>query len=89
MSDSRDTTTTSEDQPRRRDHLRLVTEPAEAGAVDPGALRPDTPRPRSIGRLIAQTAQLADSAVTRKRDQRETTEPRGGGVGGRLLRRLR
>ena len=88
MSDSRDSTATPE-QPRRRDHLRLVTEPAEAGAVDPGALRPDTPRPRSIGRLIAQTAQLADSAVTRRREQRDTdTEPRGG-VGGRLLRRLR
>jgi hypothetical protein len=48
------------DEPRRRDHLSVVTEPAPAAGAPPA-------RPRTIGRVIAQTALLADSAMTRRR----------------------
>lgn len=64
MSDTpRDTRATESDEPRRRDHLRLVAEPVLAAGTVPA------PRPRSIGRLIAQTALIADSAVSRRRSE--------------------
>jgi len=69
--------------PRRRDHLRLVAEPA----LPPGNPPAPAPRPRSIGRLIAQTALIADSAVTRRRVS--DTLPESRGVAGRLLGRFR
>jgi hypothetical protein len=80
MSDSpRDTRAPKSDETRRRDHLRLVEEPVVAAGTAPA------PRPRSIGRLIAQTALIADSAVTRRRlDVPETR-----GMTGRLLGRFR
>lgn len=78
------------ERPVNRGHIRLVTAEAEAGAVDPGALHPERARPRSIGRLIAQTAQLAESAVTRRSEVQRRTRPTGShGIGGRILRRLR
>ncbi len=76
-----DTRTTTSDEPRRRDHLRLVAEPVVAVGAAPA------PRPRSIGRLIAQTALIADSAVTRRRISQE--DARSGGMAGRLLGRFR
>lgn len=60
--------------------LRLVPEPADSGVG--GAARP-----RTIGRLIAQTALIADSAVTRRRVA--DTLPTYPGRGGRLLGRFR
>lgn len=85
MDDVRD-----EPKNRRGDHLRLVTERAEAGAVDPGALDSRTPRPRTIGRLIAQTAMLAEGAVAKKRgDEPRPAGPPRSGLSGRLLRHLR
>jgi hypothetical protein len=80
MSDEpRDTRATTSDEPRRRDHLRLVAEPVAVAGAAPA------PRPRTIGRLIAQTALIADSAVSRRR-----MEPADrGGMGGRLFGRFR
>ncbi len=80
MSDSpRDTRDPKSDETRRRDHLRLVADPVVPAGTAPA------PRPRSIGRLIAQTALIADSAVTRRRlDAPETR-----GMTGRLLGRFR
>lgn len=79
MSDEpRDTTT--EAPTRRRDHLRVVEDvPVDLHAGPP-------PRPRTIGRLIAQTALIADSAVTRRR--LEEPDARAG-MAGRLLGRFR
>jgi hypothetical protein len=73
---------------RSTDHLRLVTDTVEAGAVDPGALDSRTPRPRTIGRLIAQTAMIAEGAVSKRRDARPQGTPRSG-LSERLLRHLR
>lgn len=68
------------DETRRRDHLRVVSEPATAeGVVAPA-------RPRTIGRVIAQTALIADGAMSRRREL-TTTETRSGV--GRLLGRFR
>jgi hypothetical protein len=67
---------------RRRDHLRLVTELPSAEAETAAAIRP-----RTIGRLIAQTALIADSAVMRRREERTEHEARG--LTGRLLGRFR
>lgn len=65
-----------------RDHLRLVA----ADPVVPGV--PPAARPRTIGRVIAQTALIADSAVTRRR--MEDHLPDGNrGMAGRLLGRFR
>lgn len=80
MSDSpRDTRAPKSDETRRRDHLRLVAEPELAVGAVPA------PRPRSIGRLIAQTALIADSAVSR----RKLDVPVARGMTGRLLGRFR
>lgn len=71
------------DTPRTRDHLRLVTEPetVEAAVAAAG-------RPRTIGRLIAQTALIAESTVNRRRDHEAAGHgPRG--IGERLLGRFR
>ncbi|MCZ4497380.1 MAG: hypothetical protein JWM25_1965 [Thermoleophilia bacterium] len=75
---------------RRRDHLRLVTAapiPAMAGAPVLGATA--VPRPRTIGRLIAQTALIADSAVTRKRMDRDLPGNGERGIAGKLLGKFR
>lgn len=70
------------DDARRREHLRLVAdEPIPAG-VPPAA------RPRTIGRVIAQTALIADSAVTRRRMEDHLPDI-GRGMAGRLLGRFR
>lgn len=69
----------SPETPRRRDHLRLVVEPV----TEPGAA--PAPRPRTIGRLIAQTALIADSAVTRRSLEPEDQR----GMAGRLFGRFR
>ncbi|MCB0879803.1 MAG: hypothetical protein KDC46_12595 [Thermoleophilia bacterium] len=75
---SKETPTTA----RSRDHLRLVsTPPLEAGT-------PPAARPRTIGRVIAQTALIADSAVTRRRLDDRTPDA-GRGMAGRLLGRFR
>ncbi|MBC7460495.1 MAG: hypothetical protein H7287_03965 [Thermoleophilia bacterium] len=76
-----DTATPDDDAPRRRDHLRLVTEQPSAEAELAAAMRP-----RSIGRLIAQTALIAETAAMRRREQR--AEPQRGGIG-RLMGRFR
>jgi hypothetical protein len=68
---------TPDETPRRRDHLSVVTEPEMIPASAAA-------RPRTIGRVIAQTALLADSALHRRRA--ETPETRGMG---RLLGRFR
>ncbi len=79
MSDSTRDTPPAEET-RRRDHLRLVAEPVvEAGAVP-------APRPRTIGRLIAQTALIADSAISRRRAEPEDARS---GMAGRLFGRFR
>ncbi|MCW2925679.1 MAG: hypothetical protein JWM98_3083 [Thermoleophilia bacterium] len=67
---------------RLRPNLRLVREPVH----DPAAAVPP-PRPRSIGRLIAQTALIADSAVNRR--ESHDVMPEGRGMAGRLLGRFR
>lgn len=67
---------------RSRGHLRLVVD----GPVDVTA--PPAARPRTIGRVIAQTALIADSAVTRRRMDSSLPEP-GRGMAGRLLGRFR
>ena len=59
-------------------HLWLVPEPA----LDASAA---APRPRTIGRLIAQTALIADSALTRRR----LDDDEGQRGIGRLLGRFR
>lgn len=64
-----------------RDHLRLVLDEPVDPRVPPAA------RPRTIGRVIAQTALIADSAVTRRRMEDRSPESRG--VAGRLLGRFR
>ena len=79
MSDAPRTPDDSSDEPRRRDHLRVVADPPVAAGGPP-------PRPRSIGRVIAQTALIADSAVTRRKAAPTFHEPRGVG---RLLGRFR
>jgi hypothetical protein len=80
MSDApRDTRAPKSDDSRRRDHLRLVAEPVVAVGAAPA------PRPRSIGRLIAQTALIADTAVSRRRAEL----PDSRGVTGRLFGRFR
>lgn len=86
MSDeTRDSTTSPDDASRRRDHLRLVTE----ATVDSIGLAATAPRPRTIGRLIAQTALIADSAVTRRRAEPALPAGERGGMAGRLLGRFR
>jgi hypothetical protein len=74
---SNDANTTS-DEPRRRDHLSVVSEPAVVEGAMPA-------RPRTIGRVIAQTALIADSAVTRRR----ATPPQESRGVSRLLGRFR
>jgi hypothetical protein len=74
----------SSDEPRRRDHLSLVVEAPIALA--PGELPVPAQRPRTIGRLIAQTALIADSAVNRRRLDEHGD---GRGMAGRLLGRFR
>jgi hypothetical protein len=64
-----------------RDHLQLVRDEP----IDPGT--PPAARPRTIGRVIAQTALIADSAITRRR--MDGGVPEGRGVAGRLLGRFR
>ena len=68
---------------RSRDHLRLV--PTEALPVG----TPPAARPRTIGRIIAQTALIADSALTRRRMDSDRSPNLGRGVAGRLLGRFR
>ncbi len=68
---------------RSRDHLRLV--PSEALPVG----TPPAARPRTIGRVIAQTALIADSALTRRRMEDDRTPNLGRGVANRLLGRFR
>jgi hypothetical protein len=55
-------------------------------ALAPGELPTPAQRPRTIGRLIAQTALIADSAVNRRRLDEHAD---GRGVAGRLLGRFR
>ena len=62
----------SETPTRRRDHLRLVTEQPSVEAEVAASVRP-----RTIGRLIAQTALIAETAAMRRKEQRETPPPRG------------
>lgn len=70
------------DPTTRRDHLRLVAvEPAPPG-IPPAA------RPRTIGRVIAQTALIADSAVTRRHMADHLPDP-SRGMTGRLFGRFR
>ena len=64
--------------------LRVVRDDAGSASRGPGAA-PPAPRPRTIGRLIAQTALIADSAVARRSEA--DLQPRG--VSGRLLGRFR
>ena len=73
------------DEPRRRDHLSVVT---DGPALAPGEVPTHEMRPKTIGRLIAQTALIADSAVARRREEPQRSE-RGGGMAGRLLGRFR
>jgi hypothetical protein len=67
---------------RDRSHLRLVAEPT----IEPGA--PASARPRTIGRVIAQTALIADSAMTRRRLS-DDAPGAGRSVAGRFLGRFR
>jgi hypothetical protein len=53
-----------------RPRLRLVTEADVAPGPDP-VQRSAARSPRTIGRLIAQAAMLADSASVRERDRRQ------------------
>jgi hypothetical protein len=71
---------TTDEEPRRRDHLRVITEPELPEGAMPA-------RPRTIGRVIAQTALLADSAMHR-RHMNAPTQADLRGVG-RLLGRFR
>jgi hypothetical protein len=66
---------------RRRDHLRLVTEEPTLDAEIAAAIRP-----RTIGRLIAQTALIAETASMRRREER-AAQPLG--IAGRLMGRFR
>jgi hypothetical protein len=70
---------TTDDSPRSRAHLSVVTDPEMIPASAAA-------RPRTIGRVIAQTALMADSAMTRRRA--EPPHQSRGGVG-RLLGRFR
>lgn len=70
------------DDAPRRDHLRLVSSDPVPVGVPPAA------RPRTIGRVIAQTALIADSAVTRRRME-DRLPDQGRGMTGRLLGRFR
>lgn len=75
------------ESPEPRRHLHVVAEPApvaDAGAID--AMRAPAARPRTIGRLIATTALIADSAVTRRRLDEDMPQR---GMAGRLLGRFR
>jgi hypothetical protein len=67
--------------PRRRDHLRLVTEQPSVEAEVAAAIRP-----RTIGRLIAQTALIAETATMRRREEKAVAQR--GGIG-RLMGRFR
>jgi hypothetical protein len=73
----------SDDTSRRRDHLSLV-----ADAQTPSMALP-IERPRTIGRVIAQAALIADSAVTRRRVDERLPDAGGRGMAGRLLGRFR
>jgi hypothetical protein len=66
---------------RRRQHLRLLPEAATSIGVVPA------PRARSIGRLIAQTALIAESALTRREFDPALGGPRT--AAGRFLGRFR
>jgi hypothetical protein len=72
----------SDAAPRRRDHLSLIVDVPTPSDARPAA------RPRTIGRVIAQTALIADSAVTRRRVDDRLPEM-GRGMAGRLLGRFR
>jgi len=67
---------------RRRDHLSVVADTTPRAVPD----RHGSARPRTIGRLIAQTALIADSAVSRRESDVEAGGPRRSG---RLLGRFR
>ena len=54
----------------RRPRLRLVTE-ADVAGLPPATTNDGRPRPRTIGRLIAQAAMLADSASEREQSRRQ------------------
>lgn len=71
-------------QARSRDHLTLVPaiETLEAAVAHAG-------RPRTIGRLIAQTALIAESTVQRRRDRADEASHGGRRLGERLLGRFR
>lgn len=85
MSDLEDEPRTKpDDEARRRDHLRVVEAPARHGAVEGGGA---VARPRTIGRLIAQTALIADSAASRREVEDLERGPRRGAA--RLLGRFR
>ena len=73
----------SDDTSRRRDHLSLVVDAPTPIIASPAA------RPRTIGRVIAQTALIADSAVTRRRVDDRLPDAGGRGMAGRLLNRFR
>ncbi|MCW2956078.1 MAG: hypothetical protein JWO69_947 [Thermoleophilia bacterium] len=76
---------------RRRDHLRLVTATSMPPMAAPVLGDAAVVRPRTIGRLIAQTAMIADSAVQRRKLERDVRD-RGGaerGIAGKLLGRFR
>ncbi|MCW2950333.1 MAG: hypothetical protein JWN41_1346 [Thermoleophilia bacterium] len=66
---------------RRRDHLRLVVEQPSLEAEVAAAIRP-----RTIGRLIAQTALIAESATNRRAEER-VQPPRG--IADRFIGRFR
>lgn len=63
---------------RRRDvtkrRLSVVPDP-----IEPEMLEPAAARPRTIGRLIAQAALLADSALARDRDREDVHRSNGPG----------
>lgn len=84
MSDER-TSPTDGAETRRRDHLSVVADPVRPPDASP--LTGAGARPRSIGRLIAQTALIADGAINRRREAADGAhEARGVG---RLLGRFR
>lgn len=63
-----------------------LSAPMSAGTA-PRPIR--EPRQRTIGRLIAQTALIADSALARRRHAPVGPDLRGGGLTDRLLGRFR
>lgn len=79
MSDSPGTTDEASDETRRRDHLRVIADGPVAAGEPPA-------RPRSIGRVIAQTALIADGAISRRAAGTAPGDARGVG---RLLGRFR